>query len=291
MVEVKLSQGAKPGHGGILLADKVSQEIAEICGIPPRKDSICPAAHTEFTTPVALLEFIARLRELSAGKPVGFKLCLGRRSEFLGICKAMVRTGIAPDFITVDGAEGGAGAAPSEFANHIGTPLLEALDFVHMALRGIGFREQVRLIASGRISSGFDMVVAMAMGADICAAARSFMIAMGCMQSLKCDRNSCPTGIATQNRWLAYGIEPGEKSQRVADFHRQTLASCREIMSSMGVSSARSLTRAHVLRLTMDGVRRPLEQISETIMPGDLRSGKIPASLIADWSLAHEERF
>jgi glutamate synthase domain-containing protein 2 len=291
MIEVKLSQGAKPGHGGILLGSKVSKDIAESCGIPLGQDSICPPAHSEFATPVELLAFLDRLRQLSGGKPVGIKLCLGRRSEFLSICKAMVHTGMLPDFISVDGAEGGTGAAPPELANHVGTPLYEALAFVHSALVGIGIREHVRIIASGGVATGFDMVATLALGADVCAAARAFMIALGCMQSLQCDNNTCPTGITTQSRRRAYGIAPGEKCHRVAAYHRGTVASCLEILGAMGIGSPRALSPAHLWRRTQAGKVVSLDELVWSVEPGDLLAGKIPPAMARDWACAAVERF
>ncbi|WP_428262696.1 glutamate synthase-related protein [Haliangium sp.] len=291
MIEVKLSQGAKPGHGGILPGRKVSRRIAESCGIPVGRDSLCPAAHSAFATPIELLQFLHRLRELAGGKPVGIKLCLGRRSEFLSLCKAMAETGISPDFVTVDGAEGGAGAAPPELANHLGAPLHEALPFVHAALVGIGVRDQVRVIASGRIADGFDMMTALALGADLCAAARAFMLALGCMQSLRCEQNTCPTGIATQSRWLGYGIAPDEKRHRVAAYHRATVASCVELMAAMGISSPRALTPAHLWRQTSAGRTEPLANEALSMASGDLLAGKVPPSLARDWARATVARF
>ncbi len=209
MIEIKLSQGAKPGHGGILPAAKLTQEIAEIRHVPMGQDVVSPPAHTAFSSPIGLLEFIAKLRDCSRGKPVGFKLCIGKKTEFLAICKAMLETGITPDFITVDGAEGGTGAAPIELTNSVGTPLRDGLNFVNNALIGAGLREQIRIIAAGKVASAFHMLRLMALGADTVNAARAMMLALGCIQSRHCHENTCPTGIATQNpdRYKALDID------------------------------------------------------------------------------------
>jgi glutamate synthase domain-containing protein 2 len=199
MIELKLSQGAKPGHGGILPKEKITPEIAAIRMVGMDRDVLSPPAHTAFSTPIELMEFIGTLRRLSGGKPVGFKLCLGSQHEFLAICKAMLETHIYPDFITVDGGEGGTGAAPLEFSDSVGTPLNDALVFVHNALVGFNIRDRIRLIVSGKITTGFDMVAKIAMGADMCNSARGMMFALGCIQALQCHANTCPTGVATQN--------------------------------------------------------------------------------------------
>ena len=199
MVEIKVSQGAKPSHGGVLPAAKITEEISRIRGVPMGQDCISPPAHTAYNTPREMMDFIVQLRELSGGKPVGFKLCIGRRSEFLSIVKAMLATGVTPDFIVIDGSEGGTGAAPLEFSNSLGLPINEGLSFVHASLVGAGLRDQIRLAASGKIATGFDMVVKMALGADTCNMARPFMFTVGCIQSLRCHTNKCPTGVATQD--------------------------------------------------------------------------------------------
>ena len=241
MIEVKISQGAKPGHGGILPAKKITKEIAEIRGVVMGKDVNSPPAHTAFTTPIGLLEFVTRLRELSGGKPVGFKLCIGKRREFLAVCKAMLETGLVPDFITIDGGEGGTGAAPFEFSNSLGTPLLEGLTFAHNALVGIGLRDQIRIVASGKVSSGFTLARTIALGADTCNAARPMMLAMGCIQARKCNTNECPVGITTQNPALTVGLVPEEKSKRVARFHRETIRAAVDLMSAAGLAAPSEL--------------------------------------------------
>ncbi len=199
MIEIKLSQGAKPGHGGVLPAAKVTPEIAAIRGVPLGIDCVSPARHSAFSTPLEMMEFIDKLRGLSGGKPVGFKLCLGQPVEFLAICKAMLQSGTTPDFIVVDGKEGGTGAAPLEFMDHLGMPMREGLSFIHNALVGTGLRGQIKLGCSGKILTAFDMARAMALGADWCNSARGFMFSVGCIQSLSCHTDACPTGVATQN--------------------------------------------------------------------------------------------
>ncbi|MAG58090.1 MAG: FMN-binding glutamate synthase family protein [Planctomycetes bacterium] len=235
MIEIKLSQGAKPGHGGILPGSKVTPEIARIRGVPEGKDVISPPYHTTFSTPRGLLEFVNQLREAS-GKPVGFKLCVGNLSQFLAICKAMVEMGTVPDFITVDGSEGGTGAAPVEFSNAIGVPLTEGLLVVHNCLVGCGLRDQIKVIASGKIVTGFNMIQRIAIAADLCNAARPMMFALGCIQALKCNTNKCPVGVATQNPDLARGLVPQAKIPRVENFHRNTVHGALEILGAAGLT-------------------------------------------------------
>ncbi|PWT90920.1 MAG: FMN-binding glutamate synthase family protein [Proteobacteria bacterium] len=248
MIEIKLSQGAKPGHGGVLPAPKVTPEIAEARGVPLGVDCISPARHSAFGTPIEMMHFIARLRELSAGKPVGFKLCIGHPWEFMAICKAMLETTILPDFVVVDGSEGGTGAAPLEFVDHIGTPLREGLIFAHNCLVGVGLREQIRLGASGRIITGFDMARVLALGADWCNAARGFMFALGCVQAQACHTDHCPSGVATQNPWRQRGIVVGDKAVRVRQFHDSTLAAVADLVRAAGLSEPKELRPTHVLR-------------------------------------------
>ncbi len=243
-----MSQGAKPGHGGILPASKNTPFIARIRDVPPRADVISPPSHSAFTNPVEMMVFIARLRELSGGKPIGFKLCLGVRHEFVSLCKAMVETGIRPDFITVDGGEGGTGAAPPEYSNSVGTPMREALAFVADCLIGFDLKDHIRLIASGKLISGFHMVRALALGADMCNAARAMMLALGCIQALECNKNSCPTGIATQDPQLMAGLVPATKAQRVANYHRETVKSIAELLAAAGLSQPGDLRRWHIYR-------------------------------------------
>ncbi|GMG81868.1 FMN-binding glutamate synthase family protein [Paralimibaculum aggregatum] len=245
LIEVKLSQGAKPGHGGMLPAAKITPEIAEARGIPMGVDCISPAAHSAFSTPIGLVEFLGRLRELSGGKPVGFKLCIGHRREFMCIVKAMLETGITPDFIVVDGKEGGTGAAPLEFANHMGMPLNDGLNFVHNTLRGAGLRGRIRLGASGKLISAFDIARAFALGADWCNSARGFMFAIGCIQAQACHTNKCPVGVATQDQVRARAIDVPDKGARVANFHRNTLRALGELVGSAGLDHPARLTPRH----------------------------------------------
>lgn len=248
MIEIKLSQGAKPGHGGILPAAKLTAEIADIRGVPLGQDVVSPSGHTAFSSPVGLLEFVAHLRELSGGKPVGFKLCIGIKSEFLAICKAMLQTGIQPDFITVDGSEGGTGAAPIELTNSVGTPMRDGLSFVHSALLGVGVREHIRLIAAGKIISAFHMLRIMALGADMVNSARAMMLALGCIQSRSCNANICPTGVATQDPARYKHLNVENKAQRVAQYHAATIRAMLELISSAGLQHSRDIRPHHILR-------------------------------------------
>ncbi len=282
MIELKLSQGAKPGHGGILPADKNTPEIARIRGVPAGTRIDSPPVHTAFDSPLGLMHFIAELRELAAGKPVGFKLALGRRSEFIAICKAMVETGITPDFITVDGAEGGTGAAPLEYSNSIGMPLREALAFVDDCLTGYGLREQVRIIAAGKIFSGFHMVKNLALGADICNSARGMMLALGCVQSLACNTNRCPTGVATQDPRRVRGLVVADKAERVANYHARTLHAAADIISSAGLRHTSELNRTHIhRRVSQDEIRR-YDQLFPHIHADCLLAGNVPDHLALD---------
>ena len=278
MIEIKLSQGAKPGHGGILPAAKLTKEIAEIRDVPMGQDVLSPPAHSAFSTPVELLEFIIRLRELSGSKPVGFKLCVGKRREFLAICKAMVKTGITPDFITVDGGEGGTGAAPPEFADHIGTPLVEGLIFVHNALTGFSLRREVRVIASGKVTTGFGMVKRLALGADMCNSARGMMMALGCIQALRCNSNQCPVGVTTHNPQLVAGLVPEDKNKKVANFHHELVRSVCEIMGAMGIAEPDDLHPWHIMRRTSPTDIRHYGEIFEFLNDGDLLKKHLPKS-------------
>lgn len=291
MIELKISQGAKPSYGGILPASKITNEISSICNVPLGKDSILQPVHQTFTNPKELLGFINHLRELSGGKPTGIKLCLGRKSEFLGICKAILETGILPDFITIDGAEGGAGAAPIEFAEHVGSPLTEAIVFIHNALVGINVRDHVRIIVSGKIATGFDMISRIALGADLCASARAFMLSLGCIQALQCDKNTCPTGIATQNKRLTWGLVADEKKQRVANFHALTIRSFLEILGSMGISNTKELSPLHLFCQTKSGTSEKYSDIYHYLKPGDLLKNTLPKDFSYDWHLSTTEKF
>jgi glutamate synthase domain-containing protein 2 len=257
MIELKLSQGAKPGHGGILPARKNTPEIAKIRGVEPGTDVLSPPFHSAFKTPTELCHFIGLMREHSGGKPVGFKLCVGHRSEFLAICKAMIITGIKPDFITVDGGEGGTGAAPLEFSNFVGMPFKEGLAFVHDALTGFDLRKEIKILASGKIVSGFHIFRAMALGADACYTARAMMMALGCIQALECNRNSCPTGVATQDPELVKGLVVADKKVRVANFHKSTIHSFIELLGAAGLESPTQIRRSMInRRISVSEIRR-----------------------------------
>lgn len=291
MIEIKLSQGAKPSHGGILPGIKVNQEIASIRGIPLGKDCISPPTNPEFSTPEELLAFVARLRELSEGKPIGFKLCIGVRSEFLSICKAMLKTGILPDFITVDGSEGGTGAAPLEFADHLGEPLFPALRFVRNALVGTNLKDRIRLICSGKVATGFDIIDKICLGADMCNSARAMMFALGCLQSLQCNTNTCPVGVATQNPRLVKGLVVSDKAVRVKNYHECTIVSMLELAGAMGIRSIQDLSPHHLFRQSSDFRSHTYAQLYEFLEPGVLLGDAIPESFKSDWANARAERF
>lgn len=246
MIEIKLSQGAKPGHGGILPASKNTEEIAKIRHIKPHIDVHSPPSHTAFSNPIELMHFIKELRELSGGKPVGFKLCIGRKQEFMDFCEAMICTGIKPDFITVDGGEGGTGAAPVEFSNSIGMPLREGLVFVYDTLIGFGLKKDIKIIVAGKIITGFHIARAIALGADGCNSARAMMLATGCIQALQCNVNTCPTGVATQDKSLVKGLVVDDKAVRVKNYHEETLHSFLELVAAAGLEGPYELNRSHV---------------------------------------------
>ena len=252
MIEVKLSQGAKPGHGGLLPASKITPEIAEARGVPMGRDCVSPASHSAFSTPLELIAFVGRLRELSDGKPVGFKLCIGHRREFMCIVKAMLETGIVPDFIVVDGKEGGTGAAPLEFANHMGMPLVEGLTFAHNTLRGAGLRDQIRIGASGKLVTAFDIAKALALGADWANSARGFMFALGCIQAQACHTNRCPVGVATQDPLRQRALYVPDKATRVMRFHKNTLKALAEMTGAAGLSHPREFLPHHLIMRERD---------------------------------------
>ncbi|MCL7408273.1 FMN-binding glutamate synthase family protein [Marivivens donghaensis] len=247
MIEIKLSQGAKPGQGGVLPAAKITPEIAEARHIPMGVDCVSPASHSAFGTPIEMMRFIAQLRDLSGGKPVGFKLCIGHRREFMCIVRAMLKTGITPDFIVIDGKEGGTGAAPLEFANHMGMPLVEGLTFAHNTLRGVGLRDKIRLGASGKLVQAFDIARALALGADWVNSARGFMFAVGCIQAQACHTNHCPTGVATQDKMLQRALNPVDKATRVANFHRNTLKALADMTGAAGLSHPGQFLPHHLM--------------------------------------------
>lgn len=292
MIEIKLSQGAKPGHGGILPAAKLTEEIAGIRNVPMGEDVVSPPSHSAFSTPLELLDFIEHLRDLSGGKPVGFKLCIGRRDEFLAICKAMKKTGKVPDFITVDGGEGGTGAAPTEMTNSLGTPLRDALIFVNQALIGIGLRDQMRIIASGKIFSAFHLLRVIALGADIANSARGMMMALGCIQARSCNTDHCPTGIATTNPARAKGLVVSDKATRVANFHRATIDNLGELLAAAGLDSLDELEPKHINRRVQGTDIKTYAQLYPGIGPGCLLAeDTIPDDWRDDWKSARSDRW
>ena len=267
MIELKLSQGAKPGHGGLLPGAKVTIEIADARGVPVGVDCISPASHSEFSTPIEMMQFIARLRALSGGKPTGFKLCIGHPWEWFAIVKAMLHTGITPDFIVVDGAEGGTGAAPLEFTDHVGVPLQEGLRLVHNTLRGAGLRDRIKLGCAGKVISAFDIARLMALGADWCNSARGFMFALGCLQAQSCHTGHCPTGVTTQDPVRQKALVVGDKAQRVYNFHQQTLHALKELVQAAGLNHPSEITADHIVRRGNDQKVQLLAQAILTQMP------------------------
>ncbi|MFQ6312341.1 FMN-binding glutamate synthase family protein [Lysobacter capsici] len=292
MIEIKLSQGAKPGHGGVLPAAKVSAEISATRGVPMGQDCVSPAAHTAFNSPQGLLQFVARLRELSGGKPTGFKLAIGHPWEWFGIAKAMQETGVLPDFIVVDGAEGGTGAAPAEFIDHVGVPMHEALMLVHNTLVGLELRDKIRIGAAGRVTSAFDIARTLAMGADWCNAGRGYMFALGCIQAQSCHTDRCPTGIATQDpsRWRKLDVP--DKSTRVFHFHDNTLKALRDLLCAAGLSHPGEIGPEHILRRVSPTEVRSLGALYNFLAPGDLL-GKVPDHAVfkSFWANARSDSF
>jgi glutamate synthase domain-containing protein 2 len=292
MIEIKLSQGAKPGHGGILPKHKVTAEISATRGIPMGQDCVSPSRHSTFSTPIELLQFIAQLRELSAGKPVGFKLCLGHPWEFMGIAKAMLETGILPDFIVIDGKEGGTGAAPLEFTDHLGVPMREGLLFVHNTLVGLNLRDKIRLGASGKIVSAFDIACVLAIGADWANAARGFMFAIGCIQSQSCHTNKCPTGVATQDPLRQRALVVEDKAQRVHNFHRNTLKALAEMLAAAGLEHPDQLDARHLVRRMSATEIKLFAQQHQFLKPGELLEGSIASDFYARmWQMARADSF
>ena len=284
MIELKLSQGAKPGHGGVLPGCKVTQEIATIRDLPVGETVYSPPGHIAFNSPIGLLEFIQKLRTLSGGKPVGFKLCVGKEIDVYSICKAMHQTGITPDFITVDGGEGGTGAAPLEFSNSVGMPAKDGLMFVHSTLVGAGLRDNIRLISSGKIFSAFHMIRALAIGADVCASARGMMLALGCIQALRCNTDKCPTGVATQNPALVKGLDVTDKGYRVARFHKATIEGFLELLAALGLSDTNDLSPHHIYRRIDDSKISDLSKLSKVLEKGQLLDEtRIPHDIKEDW--------
>ncbi len=292
MIEIKLSQGAKPGHGGILPKHKISAEIAAARGVPMDRDCVSPASHSSFSTPLELLDFIAQLRELSEGKPVGFKLCLGHPWEFMAIAKAMLQSGILPDFIVIDGKEGGTGAAPLEFTNHIGVPLREGLLFVHNTLVGLNLREHIRLGASGKIVSAFDIASVLAIGADWANSARGFMFAIGCIQSQSCHTNKCPTGVATQDPLRQRALVVPDKAERVYNYHRNTLQALSEMLAAAGLEHPQQLEAKHLVRRMSATEIKLFSQLHTFLEPGVLLNDDVQGEFYRRmWDMAQAESF
>ena len=273
MIEVKLSQGAKPGHGGVLPGAKVSPEIAAARGVPAGVDCVSPARHSAFDNPIGLLQFIERLRQLSGGKPTGFKLAIGHPWEWFAIAKAMQETQILPDFIVVDGGEGGTGAAPLEFTDHVGAPMREALLLVHNTLVGLSLRNKIRIGAAGKIVTAFDIARTMALGADWCNAARGYMFALGCIQSLSCHTDRCPTGVATQDPLRQRALVPEDKATRVFHFHQNTLQALRELIAAAGLEHPGQLGPEHILRRMSATEVRSWANSLRFLQPGELLDG------------------
>ncbi len=291
MVELKLSQGAKPGHGGVLPAAKVSPEIAMTRGVPVGVDCISPSRHSAFSSPIEMLQFIATMRRLSGGKPAGFKLCIGHPWEFLAICKAMIETKIYPDFIVIDGKEGGTGAAPLEFTDHLGMPLREGLNFVHNALIGINARDRIRLGASGKIISAFDIARVLALGADWCNSARGFMFALGCIQSLSCHTDRCPTGVSTQDPARQRALVVPDKTERVYNFHRATIESLAELVAAAGLDHPTQFAPAHFSRRVSQHEVKSFAELYPPLKPGELLTGSADKRYEMAWAMASAEEF
>lgn len=273
MIEIKISQGAKPGHGGVLPAAKVTPQIAAVRKVPMGQDCISPSKHTTFSTPIELCQWIQKLRERAGGKPVGFKLCVGIPHEFLAICKAMLETGILPDFINVDGSEGGTGAAPIEFSDSVGAPLVDGLIFVHNSLVGCGLRDKIRVACAGKVTSAAHIVRNIAIGADWCNVARGFMMAVGCIQAQTCHTNTCPVGVATQDPHLYHALHVGDKSERVYQFHRNTMESLSELIAAIGLDCPAQLRPRHVLKRTAPNKVQTYEEAYAFLPPGVLLEG------------------
>jgi len=292
MIEIKLSQGAKPGHGGVLPAAKISPEIAEARGVPMGKDCESPAAHSAFSTPIELMQFIGLLRQRSGGKPVGFKLCIGHRREFMCILKAILETGIAPDFIVVDGKEGGTGAAPLEFANHVGMPLVEGLTFVDNALRGAGLRDQIKVGAAGKLVTAFDIARALAIGADWINSARGFMFSIGCIQAQACHTNRCPVGVATQDKLRQRALNVDDKFVRVARFHENTLKALAEMAGAAGLCHPSEFLPRHFLTRLSDDAMTPGDEAYPRLCAGSLvREEADDLGYLTRWNRARADSF
>ncbi len=292
MIEIKLSQGAKPGHGGVLPAAKVTAEIAQTRGVSMGQDCISPARHSAFASPLEMMAFVAELRKLSGGKPVGFKLCIGHPWEFMGIVKAMLQSGTVPDFIVVDGGEGGTGAAPTEFSDHIGMPMREGLLFVRNVLVGAGLKPQIRLGAAGKITSAFDMASVLALGADWANAARGYMFALGCIQSLNCHTNRCPTGVATQDLSRQKALVVPDKAERVRNFHDNTLMALADMLAAAGIAHPDLLGPQHLHRRISTTEVRQVSELYTFLEAGALLNGACSDGFYrTNWDMARADSF
>ena len=295
MIEIKLSQGAKPGHGGMLPGAKVTPEIAEARGVPVGVDCISPASHSAFSTPIEMMQFVQLLRDLSGGKPTGIKLCIGHPWEWFAMVKAMLATGITPDFIVVDGAEGGTGAAPVEFTDHVGSPLQEGLLLVHNTLRGVGLRDQIKIGCAGKVVTAFDIARMMALGADWCNSARGFMFSLGCLQAQTCHTGHCPTGVTTQDPVRQQALVVPDKATRVYNFHQQTLHALQELVQAAGVNHPAEITAHHIVRRSGDHKVQSLAQLILTQLPdralleSDMQA--LPIIYRQTWPLAIPQSF
>jgi glutamate synthase domain-containing protein 2 len=295
MIELKLSQGAKPGHGGMLPGPKVTAEIAAARGVPVGVDCVSPASHSAFSTPIEMMLFIDRLRTLSGGKPTGMKLCIGHPWEWFAMVKAMLATGITPDFMVVDGAEGGTGAAPMEFTDHVGSPLQEGLLLVHNTLRGVGLRERIKIGCAGKVISAFDIARMMALGADWCNSARGFMFALGCIQAQNCHTGQCPTGVTTQDPLRQEALVVADKATRVFNFHQETLYALKELVQAAGVMHPKDITAHHIVRRNTDHKVQSLAQLvlaqmnNGSLLNDDIAS--LPLIYRQSWPLARAESF
>lgn len=292
MIEIKFSQGAKPGHGGILPKEKVTDEIAAIRLVEKGHDIISPPTHSAFTTPLEMMDFVRLLREKSGGKPIGMKICIGNKAEFIAICKAMVATKTYVDFITVDGGEGGTGAAPPEYSDHVGMPLRDAIAFVYDCLNGFAIKEEIKIIASGKVISGFDIIRNLSIGADLCNSARGMMFALGCIQALECHANTCPTGVATQDPKLTKGLVPEDKSIRVARYQKETVKSAVDLMASAGIAHPDDVTRDCVTtRIDNHKIATFAQRYPELEKGCLLNTETVPQEFAYFWKKASVERF
>jgi glutamate synthase domain-containing protein 2 len=292
MIELKLSQGAKPGHGGVLPGPKVTLEIAAARGVTPWVDCISPAKHSAFDTPIEMMQFIDRLRDLSGGKPTGFKLCIGHPWEWFGLAKAMLETGITPDFIVIDGAEGGTGAAPLEFTDHVGAPLQEGLLLVHNTLVGLNLRDKIKLGCAGKVISAFDIARMMALGADWCNSARGFMFALGCIQAQNCHTGLCPTGVSTQDPQRQRALVVPTKAERVFQYHQSTLKALKELVQAAGLDHPAGITASHIVRRCSDHQVKLLANLLSFVQPGELLHGEMPHNVFKlYWPMASAHSF